>query len=408
MEERLWGSRVKVWNKSLSRTIYSTDLLEIKNPINREFMKAIAVFPSKKEIRLIDHAVPEIVSETQVKLRMLEVGICGTDKEICHFDYGLPPNGSEYLILGHESLGEVVEVGSGVSSLKPGDLVVTMVRRPCGHPECKACQEGRQDFCYTGDFFERGIKQAHGFMAEFVVDEEKYMNFVPQELREIAVLVEPLTIAEKALTEIFQVQQRLPWGCPGISGQPHSYCHRAVVLGAGPVGILGAMTLVAAGFQTFVYSQESVPSLKSELIEAIGATYVSAQTDSVEKLAERVGQIDVVYEAAGASQVAFHTLEVLGVNGIFVFTGVPGRKGPVSVDTDLIMRDMVLKNQVLFGSVNAGKSAYQAAIRDLTMFAKKWPKAVRSLITGRFPMESFADLLAGRTGGIKNVITLES
>ena len=208
-----------------------------------------------------------------MKLRVLEVGICGTDKEICAFEYGTPPEGSEYLVIGHESLGEVVEVGAAVKRVKPGDLVVPMVRRPCPHQECLACREGRQDFCYTGDFTERGIKQQHGFMTEYVVDDERYMNVVPRELRDVAVLVEPLTIAEKGLTQLWQVQQRLPWACPVEPGKPAAYCHRAVVLGAGPVGLLGAMVLANNGFQTFVYSQETKPSAKSHVVESIGATY---------------------------------------------------------------------------------------------------------------------------------------
>src|SRR3989442_958956 len=160
-------------------------------------MKAIAVFPGKREIRLVDHPEPKISKPSDVKLRILEVGICGTDKEICAFEYGTPPDGSDYLVIGHESLGEVVEVGSRVSRVKIGDLVVPMVRRPCPHDTCLACRSGRQDFCYTGDFTERGIKMQHGFMTEFIVDDEHYMNVVPRELRDVAVLVEPLTIAEK-------------------------------------------------------------------------------------------------------------------------------------------------------------------------------------------------------------------
>src|SRR5882724_9361389 len=148
-------------------------------------MKAIAVFSAKQELALISHPEPALTSPTQAKLRMLEVGICGTDKEICAFEYGTPPRGSNYLVIGHESLAEVVEVGQGVSRVKPGDLVVMMVRRPCFHAECLACRSDRQDFCYTGDFTERGIKATHGFMTEFVVDDQKYMNVVPRKLRDV-------------------------------------------------------------------------------------------------------------------------------------------------------------------------------------------------------------------------------
>src|SRR5215510_11851722 len=127
-------------------------------------MKAIAVNPNRRTVQLIDHEEPRVSSPTQVKLRMLDIGVCGTDREICAFQYGTPPAGSDHLVIGHESLGEVVEAGSAVRRLKHGDLVVPMVRRPCSHAECVACRAGRQDFCYTGDFAERGIKSLPGFM----------------------------------------------------------------------------------------------------------------------------------------------------------------------------------------------------------------------------------------------------
>ncbi len=366
-------------------------------------MKAVAAFPASREVKIIDHPEPMIKAPTDVKLRILEVGICGTDKEICHFDYGTPPPGSDYLVLGHESLGEVVEVGAEVGSLKPGDLVVTMVRRPCDDPACFACQAGRQDFCYTGGFRERGIKELHGFMTELVVDDVRYMNPVPSDLRDVAVLTEPLTIAEKAISEVWQVQRRLPWGVqPGGVGS--SYAHTAVVLGAGPVGLLGAMALLTAGFKTYVYSRGS--KTQQDFVSSIGAIYVGAENATIPQLAEQVGNIDLVYEATGASKFAFDTLQVLGTNGVFIFTGVPGRRGPVEVDTDLIMRNLVLKNQVIYGSVNAGKAAYGDAIQDLARFKERWPEATRNLITGRYKMESFTDLLLGQPAGIKNVLAI--
>ncbi|MBI3829867.1 MAG: glucose 1-dehydrogenase [Planctomycetes bacterium] len=369
-------------------------------------MKAVAVYPSSRKIGITDLPEPKIAAPTQVKLRMLEVGICGTDKEICRFDYGTPPEGSDFLVLGHESLGEVVEVGPDGGGFKPGDLVIPSVRRPCQHPECVACRQGRQDFCYTGDFTERGIKGRHGYMTEFAVDEARYMVPVPRELREVAVLVEPLTIAEKALIQVWNVQQRLPWACEIVPGKGKAHCHRAVVLGAGPVGLLGAMALTVAGFDTFVYSRAAGAENRAKLVESFGAHYVPAETNSIDDLAKIVGTIDLVYEAVGASQLAFDMLHTLGPNAVFVFTGVPGRKGPVSVDTDLLMRNLVLKNQILFGTVNAGREAFEAAIKDLSTFTKRWPDATKALITGHFPMEGFADLLAGRAGGIKNVLSI--
>ncbi len=369
-------------------------------------MRAIAVTPATKQIDLIDQPEPKISHPNQVKLRMLEAGVCGTDREICAFEYGTPPAGSDHLVIGHESLGQVIAVGAAVTRVQVGDLVVPMVRRPCPHRDCMACTHGRQDFCFTGDFTERGIKERHGFMAQYVVDDEIYMNPVPTELREVAVLVEPLTIAEKALLEVWNVQQRLPWSCPKQSGKARAHCRRAVVLGAGPVGLLGAMALVNHGFDTHVYAREPVPNPKADVLQMIGARYISAETHTPADLAAAVGNIDLVYEATGASRLAFDMIQQLGTNGIFIFTGVPGRKGPVEVDTDLIMRNLVLKNQAVFGTVNAGRDAFEASIRDLGAFAESWPAAVQSLITGRFPMERYRELLTGRPSGIKNVIEL--
>jgi threonine dehydrogenase-like Zn-dependent dehydrogenase len=367
-------------------------------------MRAIAVVPGTRRIELRDVESPRIASPTDVKLRVLDVGICGTDREISAFQYGTPPPGSEYLVIGHESLGQVIEVGAGVSRVRPGDLVVPMVRRPCPHDDCVACRAGRQDFCYTGDFTERGIKQRHGFMTEEVVDDEGYMHVVPRALRDVAVLVEPLTIAEKALIQVGEVQERLPWACAVEPGRRRETCHRAVVLGAGPVGLLGAMALRVAGFDTFVYSRETPPHPKVDLVEAIGGHYVSSETTSIEQLSDQVVNIDLVYEATGASSIAFEALAGLGTNGVFVFTGVPGRKGPVEIDTDTIMRNLVLKNQVVFGTVNASAEAFEAAVRDLAVFKELWPGALDALITGRFPLDAHRDLLLGPARGIKNVL----
>jgi threonine dehydrogenase-like Zn-dependent dehydrogenase len=367
-------------------------------------MKSIAVIPAERDVKLIEREEPKLRSPSDVKLRMLEVGICGTDREICSFQYGTPPMGSDYLVIGHESLGEVVAVGSAVAGLKPGDLVVTMVRLPCLHEECVSCVSGRADFCYTDDFTERGIKGAHGFMADIVVDDERNMNLVPASLRETAVLVEPLTIAEKALAQIWSMQGRLPWACPHSAVYGLGHCHRAVVLGAGPVGLLGAMALVRQGFDTYVYSREPGPNPKAAIAESIGARYVSAETASVDQLAAMIGNIDVVYEASGASRLSFEVIQRLGVNGIFVFTGVPGRKAPISIDTDLVMRNVVLKNQAVFGSVNASRANFKDAIRDLAAFNELWPNAVRALITGRDSLAAYRDLLLGPPTGIKNVL----
>ena len=359
-------------------------------------MKAVAVFPGSHEVKVIEQEVPSISKPDQVILRMLDIGICGTDKEICSFEYGSPPPGDDHLVLGHESVAEVAGVGTAVERLRPGDLVVPSVRRPCPHQGCLACRSGHQDFCYTGDFTERGIKEAHGYMTEYVVDHERYMNIVPPGLRDIAVLAEPLTIAEKALAQIlWMMQRRPPWLDPQTPGEERGRGLSALVLGIGPVGLLGAMTLASAGFTTYVYSRELPPNPRIDLVTAIGATYISSQTLTFPQLAAQLGNIDLIYEAVGHSHFALQALQVLGTNGIFVLTGVPGLQAFTETDPARTIRNMVLKNQVLLGTVNAGPEAFAAALRDLDAFRRRWPAVVRTLIAGRYPPEQAADLIIG-------------
>jgi threonine dehydrogenase-like Zn-dependent dehydrogenase len=371
-------------------------------------MKAVAVFPRTKEVRVIEQEVPRVAEPDQVKLRILDIGLCGTDKEICAFEYGTPPAGSDYLVIGHESLGEVIEVGPAVSRVNVGDLVVTTVRRPCPHPECRPCRAGYPDFCITGDYTERGIKGAHGFMTEEVVDHERYMHVVPPELRDVAVLTEPLTIAEKARDQILQIVRRLPWLIPLIPEGARRLPVTAVVLGAGPVGLLGAMTLIAAGFDTFVYALAPAPNPNANIVEAIGGKYFSQGKVPVEEQEALFGHIHLIYEATGVSRLAFEAWKLLGPNSIFIFTGVPSLKGPIEVDTDLLMRNIVLKNQIIFGTVNASAEHFDEAIRDIGVFHQRWPEALRALITSRSAPEEAPGVLLGNIGGIKNVITFET
>lgn len=364
-------------------------------------MKGLAVFPSTREIRLIDQPEPGRLGPTEVRLRIREVGICGTDREIASFLYGMPPAGSPHLVIGHETLAEVVEVGSAVTGHATGDLAALMVRRPCPHGHCRPCRSHRQDFCITGDYTERGIKQAHGYMTEFVVEDERYVVNVPRALREVGVLVEPLTIAEKAAEQVRIVMQRLPGH---LVAEPSF--RRAVVLGAGPVGLLGAMKLVAEGFDTFVYSKGGADSASAGVVAAIGARFVSSDVHKPVELAGMIGNISLVYEATGVAKVSFDVMSVLGNNGIFIFTGVPGRKAPIELDADLIMRNVVLNNQVVLGTVNAGRAAFEEAVRDLALFMQRFPAAVRALITARVPLAKARDVVLAPPAGIKNVVML--
>jgi threonine dehydrogenase-like Zn-dependent dehydrogenase len=345
---------------------------------------------------MIEVPIPERRGEREVTVRIREVGICGTDREIGAFEYGTPPPGTDRLVLGHEALGEVVEVGSGVRTLAPGDLVAITVRRPCNDATCIACRVGRQDFCISGGFTERGIMGADGFMTELVVEDERYLVRVPRSLAEVGVLIEPLTVSAKAAVDLDAILRRYPWEPLGL---------RALVLGAGPIGLLSAMMLVARNAKTFVYSLEAADSDRAELARSFGAEYVSARDTSLSDLPVRVGKADIVFEAVGTAKVAFGALAALAPNGVFILSGMPSARAPIEIGLDRIMRDIVLKNQILFGTVNASRGAFEAAVRQLEQFMGLFPRAIRSLITHRTKLEEIPDLLR-HPGGIKQVVEL--
>jgi threonine dehydrogenase-like Zn-dependent dehydrogenase len=368
-------------------------------------MKAVAVWPARRRVEVVERERPGLGAPDDARIRILDVGVCGTDAEICGFDYGgTPPEGEEYLIVGHEALGEVIETGPGVTGLRSGDLVVPMVRRPCPVPGCPACRSGHPDFCVTGKYTERGIVGAHGFLAEEAVAGERYLVSIPRPLRDVGVLTEPLTIAEKGLRQYLQVRRRLPWLERADDAELTREQH-ALVLGAGPVGLLGCLLLRLHGFRVTVFARSRAPNPRSEIARSAGATYLSGEERPMAEAAGSLGAIDLVYEAAGASQLAFDTLEHLGPNGIFVFTGVPGRKHRVDIAGDAIMRGLVLRNQTVLGTVNAGRQDFEAAIRDLGRIRECWPGTLEALITGRWPMERFCER-AGASDGIKDVIAV--
>ena len=265
-------------------------------------MRAIAVTPENRTVGIIDQPEPKIATPNQVKLRMIEAGVCGTDREICAFEYGTPPPGSKQLII--LSATNLLVKSSRSAPGSRGSRPAIWSYRWCAglaHDYCMACRAGRQDFCFTGDFTERGIKEQHGFMTQFVVADERFMNAVPPKLMDVAVLVEPLTIAEKGLAQVWDIQQRLPWGCAIVPNK----AHKAVVLGAGPVGLLGALALVNADFDTWVYARERFlkpdPAERSQAqlgaSERTEAGPISDLTSLVVRLRPKVGcRYAVVWE----------------------------------------------------------------------------------------------------------------
>jgi glucose 1-dehydrogenase len=334
-----------------------------------------------------------------VRVAVLEVGVCGTDHDIVGGKYGTPPEGSPYLILGHENLGEVREVAPGVPGFVPGDLVVATVRRGCGR--CRFCRANRSDFCETGAFTERGIGGAHGFLAEEYVDVPEYLVKVPASLRHIAVLLEPLSVVEKA---IFQGQRVLDRKEP-TPGQPRTERPTALVAGTGAIGMLAAFVLTLRGYEVTALDRHGGDTPVAALLARVGAAHVNAAA-GLDALGDR--RFDLVVEATGSVAVDFSLMDRLGANGALVLTGIPDAAGPpASVPGGLLLRGLVLGNRAVVGSVNANRTHFEAGIRDFEVIEQRWPGALGAMISARRPVVEYQDVLTRHVGGtVKSVLVL--
>jgi threonine dehydrogenase-like Zn-dependent dehydrogenase len=352
-------------------------------------MKAIALTPGTTELRIVDRPEPTISAPDEVKLQVLQVGICGTDREEAAGGRAQAPSGQKELIIGHELLGLVVEVGAGVRAVQPGDHAVFTVRRGCGH--CAACAIHRSDMCYSGDYADRGITNQDGYQAEFVVDKERYAVRVPQPVASVGVLSEPMSIAQKAVDEALTLQlARLP---DAPRGQKWLDGKHALIAGLGPIGLLAAFALRLRGAEVIGLDVVDADNRRAQLLEEIGGRYVNGRKSGPEAIGERFGQIDLIFEATGVAHLEFDLLSALGANGVYVLTGIPGGDRPVDLDVAALVRRLVLGNQLMVGSVNASRRHFELGVRDLENAKERWGDAIDRMITHRFPYARFADVL---------------
>jgi glucose 1-dehydrogenase len=331
-------------------------------------MKALVVDPG------IAHSTRvEDVDEPKgdgVLLRMLEVGVCGTDREISEGVFGVAPDGEQHLVIGHESLAEVARDGNGFSK---GDLVCATVRRSCGH--CLPCGEGAPDSCLTGDYSERGITRLDGFARELVLEQPEHLIRIPSSLGRLGVLAEPTSICTRGIRHAITIGARQPW-------EPK----RALVTGAGAVGLLSTMLLRLEGFDVWTASLE--PS--SAIADALGAHYVSTKTTDLADL----GPFDIVVEAAGNAQLMLDALGLLGRSGVACLLGIDGHDGEAHIDNKVIGVDAVLENRVLFGSVNAHHDDWVTGVEALDRARRQFPGALEELIGLRVPLDRFSEAFA--------------
>ncbi len=342
-------------------------------------MRAVTVSPGSPGSARLDQVAEPGVELGSVLVEGLAVGVCGTDVEIAGGLYGWPPPGRERLILGHESLGRVVDPGP--SGFAVGDHVVGIVRRPDPVP-CPNCAVGEWDMCSNGGYTERGIKQVDGFMADRWRIEPEYAVKVDKSLGVLGVLLEPTTVVAKAWEHIAAIGRRSFWDPATV-----------LVIGAGPIGLLAALIGVQYGRDVHVLDRVT-SGLKPELVRALGATY---HTGAISEIGCNP---DIVVECTGVPPLIRDAAEAVAPGGIVCLTGVGAPFTPQGRLTSLAT-DTVLKNLVLFGSVNANRRHYYRAAQVLARADRAW---LEQLLTRRVGADEFEQALEREPDDIKVVI----
>jgi threonine dehydrogenase-like Zn-dependent dehydrogenase len=346
-------------------------------------MRAITLQPGVKDSADLEEMPEPPESEGAILVDGVALGICGTDTEIVHGDYGEAPPGAERLVLGHESLGRV-SAAPADSGFAAGDLVVGIVRRPDPVP-CPSCAAGEWDFCRNGQYTERGIKALHGFGSERWRIEPEFAVKLDPQLGSVGVLMEPTTVVAKAWEQIDRVLAR-------ATIQPE----RVLVTGAGPIGLLAALLARMRGYELTVLDL-ATEGPKPELVRDLGGTY---HTGGVRELDPAP---DIIVEATGASQVVLDSMSHTAANGVVCLTGISTGGHEIGIDAGDLNRMIVLENDLVFGSVNANRRHYEAAAAALAEADRSW---LERLITRRVPLDRWREALAREEHDIKVVVEL--
>jgi threonine dehydrogenase-like Zn-dependent dehydrogenase len=348
-------------------------------------MQGLVTRPGVAHSTHVADVPPAHAGPGEVLLRVLEVGVCGTDREISEGMFGVAPDGDSELVLGHEMLGVVESDGHGFSR---GDLVTATVRRSCTH--CSACDNGSPDSCLTGDYIERGITRLDGFAREVVAEDATQLIPIPSSLGRLGVLAEPTSVCERAIRHARTIGGRQPWEL-----------ERALVLGAGAIGVLSTYLLRLAGVGVWTAALEP----HSDIVTECGARYVSTNDVSLADLRADVGGFDLVIAAVPDAQLMADSLGLLRRSGVACLLGIDGHDRPVTIDGPVLGVDAILENRVLFGSVSAHQQDWLAGIAALDAARARWPSALEGFVGLRVPLDRFAEAFAYR--GSKATLVLE-
>ncbi len=358
-------------------------------------MKAITITPKKAEsTRILELDEPEINND-EVLVKVLKTGICRTDLEICAGLYGETPENCNYLVMGHESVGVVNSVGKNVSKFSEGDIVVRTVRRPCKN-SCRNCSAGDNDMCITGNYSEIGIKGIHGVMVQYYKEKSDFLVKVPQNHKDVGVLLEPLSFAEKTIQQANKIQERLIW-------EPQN----ALILGSGTIGLLVTMILRDKGIETTTVARTPHGNLKSDIVEQIGGRYSSTSGKSLQEIIDINKKYDIVIESTGVAKMVYEGINFVRTNGILCLTSITGDNGTIDFPISRINLEFVLGNKSLVGVVNANMKDYTRGVKRYDNIENKWPGILRKIITNELPIEEYKKGFSAKPQDIKTVINFD-
>lgn len=363
---------------------------------NKSVMNGVGMLRAKPGVHQFELPAPRIRTPTQVLVRVKECGICGTDYGMVKQDNKDIADGKERIVLGHEMLGVVEAVGEKVSTVRPGDHVTMTVRRGCG--KCQPCRSGQSDYCLTGKFSERGIHKLDGFLSNYVVDEEEYVLHLPEDVAKYGMLIEPLSIAEKAIEQARIVQSRVGRTCPHPAHgwkKPHwGGCKTALVIGAGTLGCLTSALLRMNGVETFVVSRSDEQAYKVRLLRKMGCNYIQVNGTKIEQIVEYMQKdrhLDIIVEAAGASELALSVIPYMSRSSVYVLTGIPRGELMATMDTNRLLRHIVRYNQAIIGSVNSNRNHFQMAIEDVPLINRQFSNILDEFVTHRFKLSGYKE-----------------
>ena len=369
-------------------------------------MLAIAAQSGSTQPVFTEAPEPRAPAEGEVLCRTLQLGVCGTDREILKSAKPWTPEGESKLILGHECLARIEAVGPGVKEYQPGDLVVPVVRRAL------AGQTRRPDLLPFGSFVERGIVREHGFSQPLWIDRPEHLFRVPAEIVDLAVLTEPLTCAEKGINEA-TVVQRARLGDSGAAPGGYEvwtkeYPPRVLITGMGPIGFAGVLAAVAREWPVTMVGRDEPNSFRARLVERLGGRYL--QMTASEVAADKIEKdgYDLLLECTGSDEVLLHAAACVRSCGVIVWVGSDRVPKPEIRNVQKMVRKGLLRNHIHIGCVNAAARDFRDALRDLSFLAKDRRADLKALITARVQVEYALPYYERRESqGIKTVIVYE-